>query len=35
MVVPEFVETLRTESRGRIQPAEYCGCYVRYDDPRV
>jgi hypothetical protein len=35
MVVPEFVETLRTESRGRIQPAEYCGCYVRYDDLRV
>jgi hypothetical protein len=33
--VPEFAETLRTESRERIQPAEYCGCYVRYDDPRV
>lgn len=35
MLVPEFVETHRTESRERIQPAEYCGCYVSYDDPRV
>jgi len=33
--VPEFVEIHLEEPRECIQPAEYCGCDVRYDDPRV
>jgi hypothetical protein len=31
-LVLEFVETHCEEPRQRIQPAEYCGCYMRYDN---
>jgi hypothetical protein len=30
-----FVDLQSGVSRHRIQPAEYCGCYLRYEEPRV
>ena len=30
---PGFVESHSKGPRERIQPTEYCGCYVSYDDP--
>jgi hypothetical protein len=35
MLVPEFVELHYEALREIIQPAEYYGRCVRYDDPRV
>ena len=32
MLVLKFVETHCKGPRQRIQPAEYCGCYMRYDN---
>jgi hypothetical protein len=35
MMVLELVELQSGTSRHCIQPAEYCGCHLRYDGPRV